>query len=207
MSRVSTHAVKQASLNLKDMVDKKQLGVELTDIATITSSSSSKVWESEEEKPECITSIIDQIKGLFNVGTEVESWTVSYYPPPQVNPLKKGCYTPTELRIPAGSKGLGSRFVLMIGSRDIINLSLAVGKTDAETAYMILSGDCVHLKITICPVMDIYFNNTSAEKLAPRKGFRETVVRKNIQNRHVFVFDANVDSSAVMDKVKSQIFG
>jgi hypothetical protein len=214
MSRVVTHAVKQAALNLAGMVDKKQLGIEVEDIQEViatasstqpSSTLSSKVWTKDEEKPVILNTIIDQIRGLFNVGTEVTGWTVTYLGPPEHNEAKKGTYKPIETRIKAGGKGMGGRFILVVGSRDIVNLSLAVGSTDAESCYLTLPGDCTHLKITLCPVLDVYFNNINTEKLAARKGFRETLIRKNIQNRHILVFDAHVEVDAVIDKVKEMI--
>lgn len=206
MSRVVTHAVKQASLNLKDMVDKKNLSIEVEDIKDVISSEK-KVWKNEDEKPEMLSTIIEQIRGLFNVGTEVKEWTVAYHPPPGSTPEKKGVYTPSETRIPAGGKGIGARFVVIIGSRDIANLSLAVGSTDAESAYLVLPGDCLNVKIAVCPVLDIYFNNINNEKLSARKGFRETVIKKSVANRHVLVFDAHVEMTAVVGKIKDELLG
>jgi len=209
MSRVVTHAVKQASLNLKDMVDKKNLSIEIDDIKDIISSEKT-VWKNDDEKPEILNTTIEQIRALFNVGTEVKEWTVSYYPAPRTagsNSEKKGVYTPHETRIPAGGKGIGARFVVIIGSRDIANLSLAVGSTDAESAYLVMPGDCLNVKIAVCPVLDIYFNNINSEKLSARKGFRETVIKKSVANRHVLVFDAHVEMSAVVSKIKDELLG
>lgn len=204
MSRVVTHAVKQASLNLKDMVDKKNLSINLDDIKDIIGTDK-RVWTQEEITSDFLTTTIEQIRGLFNVGTEVQKWTVSYYPPPVHNPEKKGTYSPFETRVPAGGKGLGARFVIIVGSRDIANLSLSVGGTDAESAYLVMPGDCLNIKLAVCPVLDIYFNNTNNEKLAARKGFRETVIKKNIKDRHVLVFDAHVEMSDVVNKIKDEI--
>jgi hypothetical protein len=204
MSRVVTHAVKQASLNLKDMVDKKNLSIELDDIKDIVCNEQ-KVWKKDETKPEILETTFEQIRGLFNVGTEVKEWSVAYYPPPIHNAEKKGTYNPSETRISAGGKGLGARFVVIIGSRDIANLALAVGGTDAESAYLVLPGDCLNVKIAVCPVLDIYFNNINNEKLSARKGFRETVIKKSVANRHVLVFDAHVEMSAVVSKIKDEL--
>lgn len=200
MSRVSTHSIKQASLNLKDMVDKKNIGIETSDLEEIISGDK-RLWTKEEEKPEVFKTIIEQIRGLFNVGSEVEDWTVSYSPPPTYNTEKK-TYSPSETRVSAGGKGLGARFIVVVGSRDIANLSLAYGSTDAESPYLVMSGDCLQLKLAVCPIMDIYFNNINNEKMAPRKGFRETMIKKNVGSRHVLVFDAHVEVSAIASKVK-----
>lgn len=207
MARVVAHAVKQATLNLKDMIEKKSLGIELEDIKEIIEKETNgMVWLQDDEKPEILNTVIEQIRGLFNVGKEVSGWTVTYLGPPSFNSGSKN-YTPSETRIKAGGKGMGGRFILMVGSRDIVNLQLSVGSTEAENAYMILSGDCLQLKITVCPVMDVYFNNINNEKLAPRKGFRETVIKKTVQNRHVFVFDAHVETSEVISHIKDKLVG
>lgn len=206
MSRVVTHAVKQASLNLRDMIDKKNLSIELDDIKDVISEEK-RVWKNEDEKPEILTTTIEQIRGLFNVGTEVKEWTVSYYPAPVHNAEKKGSYNPAETRIPAGGKGLGARFVVIVGSRDIANLAIAVGGTEAESAYLVMPGDCLNIKVAVCPVLDIYFNNINNEKMSARKGFRETVIKKSVGSRHILVFDAHVEMSAVVSKIKDELLG
>jgi hypothetical protein len=204
MSRVVTHAVKQATLNLKDMIDKKSIGIEVSDISEIIGTEI-KTWKNDDVKPEVLTTSIEQIRGLFNVGTEVKEWTVTYYPAPIHSTEKKGTYLPSETRIPCGGKNLAARFVVIVGSRDIANLALSVGSTEAENAYLVMPGDCLNVKITVCPVLDIYFNNTNNEKLSARKGFRETIIKKNISNRHVLVFDAHVEMAAVMGKIKDEL--
>ena len=77
MSRVVTHAVKQAALNLAGMVDKKQLGIEVEDIQEVITAAqlsqasqpqssmtqpSKKVWVKDEEKPAILNTIVDIIK-------------------------------------------------------------------------------------------------------------------------------------------------
>lgn len=215
MSRVVTHAVKQASLNLRDMIDKKQIGLEIDDLTEVIAAPATrldgvKVWKSEAEatadaKPEILNTVIEQIRGLFDVGKEVKEWTVSYYPPPIHNAERKGTFNPQETRIEAGGKGLGSRFVVIVGSRDIANMQVSMGSMDAENGYMVLPGDCLQLKLAICPVLDVYFNNVNNEKLAARKGFRETMIKKNVGNRHILVFDAHVEMTAIASKVKDLI--
>jgi len=204
MSRVVTHAVKQASLNLKDMIDKKNISMEVDDITGIIGPEI-KTWKNADEKPEVLTTTIEQIRALFNVGSEVKEWTVTYYPAPVHSTEKKGSYLPGETRIPSGGKNLAARFVVIVGSRDIANLALAVGSTDAESAYLVMPGDCLNVKIAVCPVLDIYFNNINNEKLAARKGFRETTIKKNVGNRHILVFDAHVEMSAVVGKIKDEL--
>jgi hypothetical protein len=207
MSRVVTHAVKQASLNLKDMVDKKPLGLEVDDLkgdATLLSTGTEsmngvRIWNKEEGKPEIIETAIEQIKAMFNVKSEVKSWTASYYPPPAA--VVKG----SEICIPPGDKGLGCRFIIVIGTREIANLSVSTGSVSAENPMLMLSGDCLNLKITICPVLSIGFKNIDAEKLPARKGFRETLVKKTYLNRHVIVLDGHVEVSDVINHVAKKL--
>jgi hypothetical protein len=209
MSRVVTQAVKQASLNLKDMVDKKPLGLEVEDLTSDTSLTSSgsqsingvRTWTKEDHKPEIIQTAIEQIKGMFNVKSEVKSWTASYYPPSMST--VKG----SEIVIPPGEKGLGCRFVIVIGTRDIANLSVSTGSINAENPMLMLSGDCLNLKITICPVLSISFKNVGAEKLPARKGFRETIIKKIYSNRHIIVLDGHIEVSDVISHVAKKLIG
>lgn len=202
MARVVTHAMKQASLNLRDMVDKKSIGLELADIEEFAGVH--KVWEKDETKPEIIETTIEQIRALFNVGNEVKDWKVSYFPPAGVHNNR---YTEAGLVVKPTMKGLGGRFVVVVGTREVANMSVTMGRVDAETPLMMLSGDCLYVKITLCPVLEINFNNMNGERMAARKGFRDTIVRKNPENRHVLVFDALVEMDAIVDKVKKDFGG
>jgi hypothetical protein len=208
MSRVVTHAVKQASLNLKDMVDKKPLGLEIEDLKNdallLTTGNQDingvRTWGKEDHKPEIIQTAIDQVKAMFNVKSEVKSWTASYYP---ASSAVKG----SEVSIPPGDKGLGCRFVIVIGTREIANLSVSTGSINAENPMLMLSGDCLNLKITICPVLTIGFKNIGAEKLPARKGFRETIVKKIYSNRHIIVLDGHVEVSDIISHVTKKLIG
>jgi hypothetical protein len=209
MSRVVTHAVKQASLNLKDMVDKKPLGLEVDDLKSdsllLTSGvqdiNGVRTWSKEDHKPEIIQTAIDQVKAMFNVKSEVKSWTASYYP------ASASAVKGSEISIPPGDKGLGCRFVIVIGTREIANLSVSTGSINAENPMLMLSGDCLNLKITICPVLTISFKNVGAEKLPARKGFRETLIKKIYSNRHVIVLDGHVDVGDVISHVAKKLIG
>lgn len=208
MARVVSHAVKQASLNLKDMIDKKPLGLEVEDLkadTTLLTSGTlningSRFWNKSDEKPEIIQTAIEQIKGLFNVGKEVSGWTANYYSAEHFASVKGAT-----LNIPPGEKGLGGRFIIVMGTREIANLSVSMGNVEAENPMTMLSGDCLHLKITICPVLNVAFNNVGAEKLAAKKGFREMIVKKNFSSRHVLVIDAHVEVSDVISHVAKNI--
>ncbi len=207
MARVVTHSMKQASLNLKDMVDKKQLGIEINDIledAKITTTGTLDIqgvrnWDRETEKPELVETIIEQIKALFNVKNEVNGWSASYYPPP-VN-FTKG----SEISIPPGGKNLGCRFIIVVGTREVANMEVSMGSTHAETPMYMLSGDCLNLKVTICPVMTVSFKNISNEKISLRPNFRPTVINKNVSTRHIIVIDGHIEVSSVVEHMAKKL--
>jgi hypothetical protein len=207
MARVVTHAMKQASLNLRDMVDKKQLGLEVDDIlgdATIATTGTVdirgvRIWDKETDKPEIIQTAIDQVKALFNVKNEVTGWTASYYPP-ESNSVKG-----SEVSIPPGEKSLGCRFIIVIGTKEVANMAVSMGSTHAETPMYMLSGDCLNLKITICPVLTISFKNVSGEKISLRPNFRPSVVNKNYTNRHIIVLDGHIEVSSVVEHMAKKL--
>ena len=202
MSRVITHAVKQASLNLRDMVDKKNVGLEPEDLTPLQEFRNGHVWDTEEEKPEVIATLIDSIKSMFDVGKEVKGWSASYFKPPTAFNRK---YESPELSIPPVENKLGARFIVVMGSREIANLSVSTGSVDAESPVLLMPGDCMFLKITVCPVLTTTFKNLPSERMAARKGFRETSIKKNPQNRHVLVLDAHVEMKEVVNKVKNDL--
>lgn len=212
---VSSKVMKSASLNLGSMADKGRIDLTQEDIdsilreVTLIPNTRSLIpnftWNKDAKKPYALEGVIEQIKSIFNVGKEVEGWSVKYYAPAQKN--DKGKPSEDKLTIPPVEKGLGGRFVMVVGSREVPTLEVAVGSTGAENQYLMMEGDCMYLKITICPVLNVVFSNNFSEKLAPRKGFREMIVKKNPFNRHIFVVDAHVSMGALASKVKSELIG
>ena len=205
------HMAKQASLNLSGMADKKRIELEkeeveelVKDLALfdpINNKDPNFIWGEQASKPDLIEGTIAQIKALFDVGSEVAGWSVKYYGPPKFNDRKA---VHSELVIPAVASGLAGRFIIVVGSREVPTLQVAVGSSGAENHYMMLSGDCMFLKITICPVLNIVFSNSHSEKLPARKGFRETIIKKTLSDRHIFVVDAHVNITTLADKVKKE---
>jgi hypothetical protein len=210
---VSSKTLKTASLNLSSMADKGRIDINQDDINTLLkditingSQSPSYTWDRESKKPYVLEGVIEQIKSIFNVGKEVESWSVNYYAPPQKN--EKGKPIEDELRIPPpAEKGLGGRFIIIYGSKEVPTLEVAVGSSGAKNKYLMMDGDCIYLKITICPVLNVVFSNRFSEKMAPRSGFREMIIKKNLFNRHILVVDAHVSISAIAEKVKKELIG
>lgn len=209
---VSSKAIKQASLNLSDMVDKRRLDFTLADVTeaikdveVIRSASPSFTWDKEDKKPYVIEGVLEQIKTFFDVGTEVENFSVKYYAPPTKNAQNKP--STHELRIDPIKNGLGGRFVVVVGTKEVPTLEIAMGSSGAENQYSLFDGDCMYLKLTVCPVLNIVFSNNFSERLPPRKGHREMIIKKNLFNRHVFVIDAHVSMGAVASKVKDELIG
>jgi hypothetical protein len=205
------HMAKQASLNLSGMADKKRVELEKEEVEElvkdlvlfepINNKDPSFIWGEQASKPDLLEGTIAQIKALFDVGSEVAGWSVQYYAPPKINDRKA---THSNLVIPAVANGLAGRFIIVVGSREVPTLQVAVGSSGAENHYMLLSGDCMFLKITICPVLNIVFSNSHSEKLPARKGFRETIIKKTLSDRHIFVVDAHVNMTTLADKVKKE---
>ncbi len=202
MSKVVSKTSKVAQLNIKGMVDKKCLSLEVDDLADIAPKKVYQNWSQTEDKPEIINTLIDQIKDMFDVGDEVKGWEASYYPPADIG-SKSG-----ELRIPAirSEAPTATRFVIVTGTREIINLELSVGSSaGASDKMIVLSGDCVNVKITLAPVMDIVFSNSSNEKVEARKGFRPMLVKKAPHLRHVIVIDGHTDTIEIAKKVTTDL--
>jgi hypothetical protein len=209
MSRtVVSKTMKTASLNLGGMADRQRVDVSVEDIHSMLEGKDPKqnyTWEKETSKPEALETTIEQIKSIFNVGKEVESWSASYYAPPQKN--EKGKPIESELRIEPVQKGLGGRFVILVGTKEVPTLEISMGSSGAHNEYLLMDGDCMYLKLTVCPVLTIVFSNNYSEKMAPRKGFREMIIKKNLYNRHILVIDAHVSMGAVAEKVKKELIG
>lgn len=214
---MSVKSSKQAMLNLQGMADKTRLDITeeevkdfIKDIPLVdpeNESAPSMVWGEQTEKPHLLDTTIDQIKALFNVGNEVVGWTVSYYAPPKFISGKGGKQDYPkfkELAINPVKSGLAGRFIVVVGSREVPSLQVAVGSSGAESQYLMLSGDCLYLKITICPIIATVFNNRHSEMYNSNKNSRAMPIKKNLKTRHVFVFDAHVNITSLANKVKDE---
>jgi hypothetical protein len=216
MSRVSAvKMTKQAGLNLGDMVDKRRIDLseeEVKDfmkdiplVENVGPNDPNMVWGEKTEKPLLLDTTIDQIKALFNVGKEVVGWSVSYYAPPKFHTVKKMSRPVNhEVKINPVKTGLAGRFIVVVGSREVPTLQVAVGNSGAESKSMMFPGDCIFLKITVCPILATIFSNDFSETMPPKPGFRENVVKKSLKTRHIFVFDAHVDMTTLATKVKDE---
>jgi len=216
MSRVSAVKMsKQASLNLGDMVDKRRIDLSLEEVEgfiksypisdSVGPNEPYMTWKESAEKPLLLDTTIDQIKALFNVGKEVVGWSVSYYGPPKfhtVNKTNRPVYP--EVKINPVKTGLAGRFIVVVGTKEVPTLQVAVGSTGAESKSLMFSGDCIFLKITVCPILATVFSNDYSETMPAKAGFRENVIKKSLKNRHIFVFDAHVDVTTLATKVKDE---
>jgi hypothetical protein len=216
MSRVSAVKMsKQASLNLGDMVDKRRIDLSLEEVEefikgypiadSVNPNEPNMTWKESSEKPLLLDTTIDQIKALFNVGKEVVGWSVSYYGPPKfhtVNKMNRPVHH--EVKINPVKSGLAGRFILIVGTKEVPTLQVAVGNSGAESKSLMFSGDCIFLKITICPILATVFSNDYTETMPAKPGFRENVIKKSLKNRHIFVFDAHVDMTTLATKVKDE---
>jgi hypothetical protein len=216
MSRVSAVKMsKQASLNLGDMVDKRRIDLSLEEVEefikeypisdNVNINEPNMTWKESAEKPLLLDTTIDQIKALFNVGKEVVGWSVSYYGPPKfhtVNKMSRPIYH--EVKINPVKTGLAGRFIMVVGTKEVPTVQVAVGNSGAESKSMMFSGDCIFLKITVCPILSVIFSNDFSESMPAKPGFRETIIKKSLKNRHIFVFDAHVDMTTLATKVKNE---
>ncbi len=216
MSRVSAVKMsKQASLNLGDMVDKRRIDLSLEEVEefikgypisdNVGLNEPYMTWNEASEKPLFLDTTIDQIKALFNVGKEVVGWSVSYYGPPKfhtVNKMNRPVHH--EVKINPVKTGLAGRFIVVVGTKELPTLQVAVGSTGAESKSLMFSGDCIFLKITVCPILATIFSNDYSETMPAKPGFRENVIKKSLKTRHIFVFDAHVNMTTLATKVKDE---
>jgi hypothetical protein len=161
------------------------------------------IWSKEIGKPQVLLGIIRQIAGLFNVGTEVDGWTVAYFPPP---PASKGGKTASvEITIPPAPMGVAARYILCMGTKEVIRM--ATVQKNAEGKLMISQNQAINFPIGLCSQCTFSFNNEKFAAMDPRPGFRQTRISKEPSSRHFLVLDGYVSVGTLVSKIKKEAKG
>lgn len=153
---------------------------------------------SDDLKPKVITNIIDQITAISKLGSEIDSWSVSYYPAP--TPTAKG-FSTKELQIERASIGTMIRHVIPF-SKDIAYVEASLGKASSEKKILISDSQSLCLPIGICSALNIKFKNCATDTIIynPRGG-RPQLIKKTVSKRHVLVLDAHPNSEMLAENV------
>jgi hypothetical protein len=158
------------------------------------------IWSKEMDKPPAFLSIIRQIKGLFNVGTEVDGWTIAYFPPPSAS--KGGKSGSQEITIPAAPMGVAARYILCMGTKEVIHM--ATVQKNAEGKLLICQNQAINFPIGLCSQCTFSFNNEKSATMDPRPGFRQTRISKDPSSRHFLVLDGYVSVGTLVSKIKKE---
>ena len=158
------------------------------------------IWGKTMPKPRTITGIIRQIEGLFNVGTEVNGWAVAYFPPP-VRSKNEKCAI-REMTIPQAPMAVAARYILCLGSKEILRLQTVQGTADGK--ILLAANQAVNFPIGLCSQCTFTVSNLSSELIEPRPGFRQVKVSKQLHERHLLVFDGYVNVSSLTDKIRKE---
>lgn len=157
------------------------------------------VWGMTTPKPECIKDILRQIEGLFNIGKEISGWSIQYYPPPILVSGKK-----TELVIKSAESNIAARYILCLGTMEVLNISANAGGRAGEGKIVIGKGTVMNFPIGICTASSIIFSNQTADFIEGVNGFRQRRIPKNPSNRHILVFDGHVNVSSLTNAIKTE---
>jgi len=158
------------------------------------------IWGKTMPKPRTITGIIRQIEGLFNVGTEVNGWAVAYFPPP-VRSKNEKCSI-REMTIPQAPMAVAARYILCLGSKEILRLQTVQGNADGK--ILLAANQAVNFPIGLCSQCTFTVNNLGSEMIEPRPGFRQVKVSKQLHDRHILVLDGYVNVSSLTDKIRKE---
>jgi hypothetical protein len=191
----------QDSLNVSEVKTTTEIPVvDLTSDRPIKGDYQSIIWGKTMSKPKTIVSIIRQIEGLFNVGTEVNGWAVAYFPPPV---QAKNAKSPIrEMTIPQAPMAVAARYILCLGTKEILRLQTVQGNADGK--ILVMPNQAVNFPIGLCSQCTFTVNNLSSEMIEPRPGFRQVKVPKQLHDRHILVFDGYVNVSSLTDKIRKE---
>jgi len=183
---------KKTSPSYKELENKNNCPVKIEDAI---------VWGLDTPKPQCIEDILRQIKGLFNIGKEVSGWSISYYPPPELG--INGKYLNEKLTIKPAPSSIAARYILCLGSMEVLNMSADAGGKSGEGKIFIGKSTVMNFPIGICTASDIIFSNQTAGFLEGQKGFRQRRVNKDPSKRHILVFDGHFNISSLTNAIKN----
>ena len=158
------------------------------------------IWSKEMDKPSVLLGIIRQIKGLFNVGTEVDGWTVAYFPPSSASKNSKSGNS--EITIPAAPMGVAARYILCMGTKEVIHM--ATVQKNAEGKLLICQNQAINFPIGLCSQCTFSFNNDKFATMDSRPGFRQMRITKDPSLRHFLVLDGYVSVGTLVSKIKKE---
>ncbi len=140
------------------------------------------VWAAGVPLPEPIERIRRQICALFDVGSEITSWEVTYFPPTEAT---SGVTTIQKAKSP-----LVSRYVVCLGTQEVLHIE----SQGASAKRSMKQNDALQIVTGAAGELDLFFDNTSGATPEARKGFRTMTIRKSPHRRHVLVLDGCVSS-------------
>jgi hypothetical protein len=157
------------------------------------------VWKDAVPKGKMLDATIRQVCALFNLKTEISSWTVRYYPPPTTIDKKKS------IIIPRADISTIARAVVVIGSREVLNIFSKVGGTMAQNKLETYDRRCYLLKFGVCSGIGISMTNGEYDEIPPRDGgHRKKVIKKQVLQRHVFVLDGRGNADVISSMLKKK---
>jgi hypothetical protein len=159
----------------------------------------SVVWKDAVPKGKMLEATIRQVCALFNLKSEISSWTVRYYPPPTTIDKKKS------IIIPRADMSTIARAVIVIGSGEVINMFSKVGGTMVQSKLETYNRRCYFLKFGVCSGIGMSMTNGEYDEIPPKSGgHRKKVIRKQVLQRHVFVLDGRGNADVISSMWKKK---
>jgi hypothetical protein len=140
----------------------------------------------EKDFPEFITGIINQVKGLFNLGENLKSFRVSLYPPALVT-------SKNVTKIPKSNLNILTRIVICAGHRESFEMEIAAGGHNATCNYLCGTNEGFQIASGSAPAVTFKYDDTIVGKMPPRKGFRTNTVKKDPTKRFIIIVDPIID--------------
>jgi len=160
-------------------------------------------WTKTMKKPDTVQEAFRQICALFNVGKEVDGYSVYYFPPAV---KKEKGYEHKTFSLVKAEFGAAARMILVLGTREMLYLSASGAGMSGEGKILINKNWCHSLPLGFCSQCVLTFNNSESEALPSKKGFRAgNRMKKDPTKRHILVFDLSTSSQIVTERIQREL--
>lgn len=157
------------------------------------------IWPPDAKHPPVLQDLFTQVKAIYNLKDEIESFSCMIWPPREPAKGKKKFYT-----IPKAPMGVASRVILAVGGRENFRMSASAGGHGGKGSIMCLSGESFMVPIGVAAAIDYTFDNGTSFQVEAKDGWRARSLSKDPTKTYICVIDGLVNAAMLVRQIKAE---
>lgn len=185
-------------LDLTKIVNKRTLDVEVEMLEGVMADQLTSPITFDGEFPPPIQQIINQVKAVYDFGSEMDRYRVMiWHPRIEFDPKKPSTHT-----IPRATFDIAARVIVPIGGSENFIMAGRNGNQKGSGNILCRSGDSFSVPMGVSAVLECSFDDTTHVDLPPRSGFRNRSAHKDPSRVYVCVIDGIASVPILIKKIK-----